>query len=343
LAVALATGFSSSGTASAVYTLAAAPVITSPTSAFVSVNFPFSYQITASGSPTSYSASGLPAGLSINTSTGLITGTLTTPNIYSIVLGATNSSGTGHATLTLTVSYYVQSSGASGASAAFGNNVTVGDALYSFIFCGVSPCTITVSSTHESGWTTPFTTTLSSDGDVMGVSCAVAAGTSADTVNALGNGSAGNISRIQIYETSGTGCNLDTTVPASGRVTTDSTQTTPITSGSITTTTALDLMFYYVGNSTGPVGANSWTAGTNFSNLTCVDNSGFNPTCSTSSAGLRSGVELRALNPAGTSAATITSAVANSAEYGTIYAAFRPSGFIINRGPSTLGLNFIGP
>jgi hypothetical protein len=46
------------------------PVITSASSATGAVNSSFTYQITATNSPISYAASGLPAGLSVNTSTG---------------------------------------------------------------------------------------------------------------------------------------------------------------------------------------------------------------------------------------------------------------------------------
>jgi PKD repeat protein len=63
----------------------------------------FLYAIAASGSPTSYSASGLPAGLSLNASTGLITGTPTTAGSYVVTLNATNASGTGSITLNLIV------------------------------------------------------------------------------------------------------------------------------------------------------------------------------------------------------------------------------------------------
>src|SRR5437870_766834 len=80
------------------------PVITSPTTATGQVGVAFSYQITASNGPIiSYNATGLPAGLSVNTSTGLISGTPTTAGTYSVTISATNSSGTGSATLTLTI------------------------------------------------------------------------------------------------------------------------------------------------------------------------------------------------------------------------------------------------
>lgn len=79
------------------------PVITSPTSASATVGKVFNYQITASNSPTSYSASGLPAGISVNTSTGLISGTPTTAGSYAVSISASNSAGKGSATLTITV------------------------------------------------------------------------------------------------------------------------------------------------------------------------------------------------------------------------------------------------
>src|SRR5207248_3462033 len=63
----------------------------------------FSYQITATNNPTSYSATGLPAGLTVNTTTGLISGTPTTAGTYTVTISATNSGGTGSATLTLTI------------------------------------------------------------------------------------------------------------------------------------------------------------------------------------------------------------------------------------------------
>jgi lysophospholipase L1-like esterase/fibronectin type 3 domain-containing protein len=81
-----------------------APSITSATTASGTVGSAFSYQITAANSPTSYSATGLPAGLNINTATGAISGTPTTAGTSTITLGATNANGTGNATLTLTVS-----------------------------------------------------------------------------------------------------------------------------------------------------------------------------------------------------------------------------------------------
>src|SRR6202008_4462808 len=59
--------------------------------------------IAASNRPTSYGATGLPAGLAVNTGNGLISGTPTASGTSSVTLSATNAGGTGTATLTLTI------------------------------------------------------------------------------------------------------------------------------------------------------------------------------------------------------------------------------------------------
>ena len=75
----------------------------SATSASGTVGNPFSYQITATNNPTSFSATGLPAGLSIKTATGLISGTPASAGTATIKLGAINSTRAISATLTLTI------------------------------------------------------------------------------------------------------------------------------------------------------------------------------------------------------------------------------------------------
>ncbi len=79
------------------------PVISSPQDASGFVGSPFSYQIQASRSPLSYSATGLPAGLSLDTGTGLISGTPTTAGTYAASISATNWVGTTTVALTLIV------------------------------------------------------------------------------------------------------------------------------------------------------------------------------------------------------------------------------------------------
>jgi hypothetical protein len=80
-----------------------APVITSPTTASGTVGQSFSYQIAANNSPTSFTATGLPAGLTVNTSTGLISGTPSAAGTSTVSLSASNGAGTGMATLTIII------------------------------------------------------------------------------------------------------------------------------------------------------------------------------------------------------------------------------------------------
>ncbi|MBA3708416.1 MAG: putative Ig domain-containing protein [Planctomycetes bacterium] len=80
-----------------------APVVSSAGTATATVGQTFSYTITASNSPTSFGATGLPAGLTINTATGVISGTPTASGTATVTISATNAAGTGSKTLTLTV------------------------------------------------------------------------------------------------------------------------------------------------------------------------------------------------------------------------------------------------
>jgi hypothetical protein len=78
------------------------PVINSSLSVSTTVNTPFTYTITALNAPTSFTAVGLPPGLSLAGPT--ISGMATVPGVFIITLGATNATGTGQAILTLNVS-----------------------------------------------------------------------------------------------------------------------------------------------------------------------------------------------------------------------------------------------
>jgi uncharacterized repeat protein (TIGR03803 family) len=100
------TATNTGGTGSAVLTLTInppTPMITSPLTATGQVGVAFNYQITASNAPTSFGATGLPAGVTVNTTTGVISGTPTTAAVSTVTLTATNAGGTGSAVLTLTI------------------------------------------------------------------------------------------------------------------------------------------------------------------------------------------------------------------------------------------------
>ena len=79
------------------------PVITASLTASVSVGAFFNYGIYASNSPTSFRATGVPPGLAVDTAAGGISGHPTTPGVYSVIISATNSNGTGSAILVVAV------------------------------------------------------------------------------------------------------------------------------------------------------------------------------------------------------------------------------------------------
>src|SRR5208282_3297781 len=160
----------SGGTGNATLTLTikpAVPAITSATTASGTVGSAFSYQITASNTPTSYGATGLPAGLSVNSGTGSISGTPTAAGTSTVTLSATNSGGTGGASLTLTINPAPAAPGqlaSNPASLAFGSaqvgsSVTLTDSLTNTGGSAVtiSQATATGTGFSISGLTVPLT------------------------------------------------------------------------------------------------------------------------------------------------------------------------------------------
>ena len=80
-----------------------APVITNAGTDTAYVGVPYFYTIASLYSPTSFNATGIPAGLSVNTLNGILSGVPTTAGVYSIKFSATNIVGTNTATFTLVV------------------------------------------------------------------------------------------------------------------------------------------------------------------------------------------------------------------------------------------------
>lgn len=71
------------------------PVISSGAVAEGRETVPFNFQLTATESPTGFNASGLPTGLSLDESSGLISGTPSAPGTYTVSVSAENIDGTG--------------------------------------------------------------------------------------------------------------------------------------------------------------------------------------------------------------------------------------------------------
>jgi hypothetical protein len=82
-----------------------APAITSSLTAAGTHSQAFTYTITGTNTPTSFNATGLPSGLSVNTSSGVISGTLGagTAGTSNITITATNANGTDTKNLVLTI------------------------------------------------------------------------------------------------------------------------------------------------------------------------------------------------------------------------------------------------
>jgi glucuronoarabinoxylan endo-1,4-beta-xylanase len=86
-----------------------APVITSAATASTTFGEPFRFAITATNSPTSYSATGLPPGLGIDPVSGVISGTPTAAGEYRATVIATNLGGSFTLDLTVTVAKAIAS------------------------------------------------------------------------------------------------------------------------------------------------------------------------------------------------------------------------------------------
>ncbi|QYM79662.1 putative Ig domain-containing protein [Horticoccus luteus] len=79
------------------------PIISAPASLSAVQGRTFSFQINANTTSATYGASGLPAGLTVNTATGAISGTPTTTGSFTVTLSASNATSSDSKQITLTV------------------------------------------------------------------------------------------------------------------------------------------------------------------------------------------------------------------------------------------------
>ncbi|UPT71489.1 MAG: T9SS sorting signal type C domain-containing protein [Flavobacterium sp. JAD_PAG50586_2] len=134
-------------TASGTTTGAVAPVIT-PASPTGTYNTAFSYSIIASNSPTSYAISSgtLPTGITLNTTTGVLSGTPTQIGTFNVDFTATNPGGTSPAaTISITINQASQTITFGALSA-----VTYGDAPFALTGTASSGLTVSYASSNTS-------------------------------------------------------------------------------------------------------------------------------------------------------------------------------------------------
>ena len=225
-----------------------APVITSRNTASGTVGIAFSYQITATNNPTSYGAAPLPGGLSVNTSTGLISGTPTTPGTTQVTLSATNAAGTGTEILTLTInstSYFVQAVASASPGAAkslslsFPANTVAGDLILAAFDFDTTTTPSSVTDSQGNVFTQVGNQLTSPGGTRSQVYYAKSIKGGADTVTV--NLSATS-SWIELYLTEYSGMDpvnpIDAQAGASGNA-------GLVSSGNATTTVAGDVIFGY--------------------------------------------------------------------------------------------------
>ncbi len=150
--VSLSSQYSSAGLVQAIYLVdaLASPSIDSPSSVTATSGAAFAFTVTATDSPTFFSATGLPPGLGINSATGLISGTPTTTGTYHVAIKVANAGGGTSSTLTITVA--AAGSGGTPSNSASrlinlssradlsGNNVLIAG----FVISGSSPKTVLI-------------------------------------------------------------------------------------------------------------------------------------------------------------------------------------------------------
>ena len=302
------------------------PTITSATSAPGTVGTAFTYDITATGSPTSYTASPLPAGLVLNSSTGAITGTPTAAGVTAVVLTATNPTGTSSpVTVTTTIAAAGIAPVITSATTAPG---TVGTAFTTY--------TITATGSPTSYTASPLPAGLvlnSSTGAITGTPTAAAVTVvSLTATNAIGTSSPATVT-ITIAA-AGIAPVITSATTAPGTVGTVFTTYTITATGTPTSFTASPLPAGLVLNSsTGAITGTPTAAG-----ITSVVLTATNATGTSSPVTVTTTIAAAGLAPAINSATTAPGTVGTAFTYG-ITATGSPTSFTAGPLPAGLVLN----
>lgn len=158
------------------------PVVTAAASLPGTVGSPFSYNVIATNSPTNYAvtAGTLPAGLTINATTGVISGTPTAVSTASVTVTATNGAGSGSNTISFNivlppVPVVTASTFTGTVGTAFSNNIVATNLPTSYAYTGVLPAGLSFNTTTGAITGTP-TVAASSN---ISVTATNAGGTSA--------------------------------------------------------------------------------------------------------------------------------------------------------------------
>lgn len=164
------------------YSVSSPPVVTAAASLPGTVGSPFSYTVIATNTPTNYAvtAGTLPAGLSINATTGVISGTPTAVSTASVTVTATNGAGSGANTISFNivlppVPVVTASTFTGTVGSLFSNNIVATNLPTSYAYTGVLPAGLSFNTTTGAITGTP-TVAASSN---ISVTATNAGGTSA--------------------------------------------------------------------------------------------------------------------------------------------------------------------
>ena len=241
------------------------PAITSATTATGTVGNPFTYTITATNTPTSFSASGFPAWLNVSATSAVLTGTPTASGTFAGTISAINASGTGTANLTITISGTAP--GAPVISSSLTATGTVGSPFTYTITATNSPTSFTASGFPA--WLNVSATT----GVLSGTP--TAAGTVTGTISAINaSGTASNALSITISGTAPGSPVISSSLTATGTVGSPFTYTITATNSPTSFTASGFPAWLNVSATTGVLSGTPTASGTFAGTISAINASG---------------------------------------------------------------------